>query len=191
MLGVQMVRAFIGIDIDEAVRHKLVAAQEQLQATGAQLKLVEPPNIHVTMKFLGEVPEDKIGAIVEALKRAAAGTGQFDIRVKGIGVFPNLRYIRVVWAGVAEGRDEVIGLYQKIDREVQPLGFRPERDFVPHMTVARVKTPKQKERLAAFVKEMNDAEFGVTRAQAVELKQSTLTPKGPIYSTLARIELSI
>ncbi len=191
MLGVQMVRAFIGIDIDEAVRHKLVAAQEQLQATGAQLKLVEPPNIHVTMKFLGEVPEDKIGAIAEALKRAAAGTGQFDIRVKGIGVFPNLRYIRVVWAGVAEGRDEVIGLYQKIDREVQPLGFRPERDFVPHMTVARVKTPKQKERLAAFVKEMNDAEFGVTRAQAVELKQSTLTPKGPIYSTLARIELSI
>lgn len=191
MLGVQMVRAFIGIDIDEAVRHKLVAAQEQLQATGAQLKLVEPPNIHVTMKFLGEVPEDKIGAIADALKRAAAGTGQFDIRVKGIGVFPNLRYIRVVWAGVAEGRDEVIGLYQKIDREVQPLGFRPERDFVPHMTVARVKTAKQKERLAAFVKEMNDAEFGVTRAQAVELKQSTLTPKGPIYSTLARIELSI
>jgi len=186
-----MVRAFIGIDIDEAVRHKLVAAQEQLQATGAQLKLVEPPNIHVTMKFLGEVPEDKIGAIAEALKRAAVGTGQFDIRVKGIGVFPNLRYIRVVWAGVAEGRDEVIGLYQKIDREVQPLGFRPERDFVPHMTVARVKTAKQKERLAAFVKEMNDAEFGVTRAQAVELKQSTLTPKGPIYSTLARIELSI
>ncbi|MBA7594628.1 RNA 2',3'-cyclic phosphodiesterase [subsurface metagenome] len=186
-----MVRAFIGIDIDEAVRHKLVAAQEQLQATGAQLKLVEPPNIHVTMKFLGEVPEDKIGAIAEALKRAAAGTGQFDIRVKGIGVFPNLRYIRVVWAGVAEGRDEVIGLYQKIDREVQPLGFRPERDFVPHMTVARVKTAKQKERLAAFVKEMNDAEFGVTRAQAVELKQSTLTPKGPIYSTLARIELSM
>jgi len=89
-----MVRAFIGIDIDEAVRQKLAAAQDQLQATGAQLKLVEPPNIHVTMKFLGEVPEDRIGAITEALERAAAGTGQFDIGVKGIGVFPNLRYIK-------------------------------------------------------------------------------------------------
>ena len=185
-----MARAFVGIDIDESVRQKLVAAQEQLQATGAQLKLVEPPNIHVTMKFLGEVPEDKIGAIAEALKRAATGTGQFDIRVNGIGVFPNLRYIRVVWAGAAEGRDEVISLHQKIDRELQPLGFRSERDFVPHLTIARVKTAKQKERLAAFVKEMTDAEFGVTRAQAVELKQSTLTSKGPIYSTLARIELS-
>ncbi|MFQ6129891.1 MAG: RNA 2',3'-cyclic phosphodiesterase [Candidatus Hadarchaeaceae archaeon] len=185
-----MVRAFIGIDIDETVRQKLVAVQEQLQATGAQLKLVEPPNIHVTMKFLGEVPEDKIGAIAEALKRAAAGTGKFDIGVRGIGVFPNLRYIRVVWAGVAEGRDEVIGLHQKIEQELQPLGFRPERDFVPHLTIARVKTARQKERLATFVKEMTDAEFGVTRSQAVELKQSTLTPKGPIYSTLARIELS-
>lgn len=185
-----MVRAFVGIDIDEAVRQKLVAVQEQLQATGAQLKLVEPPNIHVTMKFLGEVPEDKVSAIAEALKRAAAGTGKFDIRVRGIGVFPNLRYIRVVWAGVAEGRDEVIGLHQKIDRELQPLGFRPDRDFVPHLTIARIKTAKQKERLAAFIKEMTDSEFGVTGAQAVELKQSTLTPKGPIYSTLARIELS-
>jgi len=183
-----MPRVFIGIDIDEAVRQKLVAAQEQLQATGAQLKLVEPPNVHVTMKFLGEVPEDKIGAIAEALRKAAAATGQFDIGVKGIGVFPNLRYIRVVWAGVAEGRDEVIGLQQGIDRELGPLGFRPERDFVPHLTIARVKTAKQKERLAAFIKEMAGTEFGTTRAQAVELKQSTLTQKGPIYTTLARVE---
>lgn len=185
-----MVRAFIGIDIDEAVRQKLAAAQDQLQATGAQLKLVEAPNIHVTMKFLGEVSEDKIGAVAEALKRAAARTGQFDIGVKGIGVFPNLRYIRVVWAGVAEGGNEVIGLQQKIDRELQPFGFRSERDFVPHLTIARVKSAKQKERLASFIKKMADTEFGLTRAQAVELKQSKLTPKGPIYSTLARIEIS-
>lgn len=185
-----MVRAFIGIDINEAVRRKLVAAQEQLAATGAGLKLVEPPNIHVTMKFLGEVSDDRIAPISEALERAAAGTKQFDIRVKGIGVFPNLGYIRVVWAGVADGRDEVTSLQQKIERELQPLGFRAERDFVPHLTIARVKTARGKERLTAFVKDMGDAEFGVTRAQAVELKQSKLTPKGPIYSTLARIELS-
>lgn len=185
-----MARAFIGIDIDEAVRQKLVAAQERLAATGAQLKLVEPPNIHVTMKFLGEVPEDKISTIVDALRKAVAGVAQFNINVRGIGVFPDLRYVRVVWAGVAEGRDEIMGLQQRIDREVGPLGFRPERDFVPHLTIARVKTAKQKERLAAFVKEMANTEFGVTRAHAVELKQSTLTSKGPIYSTLARIELA-
>ncbi len=183
-----MPRAFIAIDINEAVRQKLVAAQEQLEATGAGLKLVEPPNIHVTMKFLGEVPEDKINAITEALGRAVAGTAQFNIDIRGMGVFPSLHYIRVVWAGVVEGRDEIIGLEQKIERELRPLGFPSERDFVPHITIARVKTAREKERLAAFVMETKDTEFGVTRAQAVELKQSTLTPKGPVYSTLARID---
>jgi 2'-5' RNA ligase len=184
-------RAFVAVDIDEAVRRRLVAAQEQLAATGADLKLVEPPNIHVTMKFLGEVPEDKISAIAEALQKAVAGTAQFDVNVRGIGAFPDLHYIRVIWAGVAEGHDEIINIQRKIDQELQPLGFRMERDFVPHLTIARVKTAKQKERLAAFVKEMSDAEFGISRAQAVELKQSALTPKGPIYSTMARVELSL
>lgn len=183
-----MPRAFVAIDINESIRQKLVSAQEQLAATGAQLKLVEPPNIHVTMKFLGEVPDDKIAPISEALERAAAGTKQFDFRIRGIGVFPNLGYIRVVWAGVSDGREEVITLQQKIEHELQPLGFPPERDFVPHLTLARVKTARAKERLAAFVKEMSDAEFGISRAQAVELKQSTLTQKGPIYSTLTRVE---
>jgi 2'-5' RNA ligase len=184
-----MPRAFVAIEIDEATRQKLVSVQERLEATGAQLKLVEPPNIHITMKFLGEVPDDRIAPISEALERAAAGTKQFDVRVRGIGVFPNLNYIRVVWAGVSDGRDEVTALQQKIERELRPLGFRPERDFVPHLTIARVKTAKAKERLAAFVREMSDTEFGISRAQAVELKQSTLTQKGPVYSTLAKIEL--
>jgi 2'-5' RNA ligase len=185
-----MPRAFVAIEIDEAVRQKLVNIQQQLAATGAQLKLVEPGNIHVTMKFLGDVPSDKIDAVADALRTAASRVQSFDINVRGIGVFPNLRYIRVLWAGVADGRDAVIALEQNIDRELQKLGFSSERDFVPHLTLARVKTAKRKEQLAASIKEMSDLEFGVTRAQAVELKQSTLTPKGPIYSTLAHIELA-
>jgi len=182
-------RAFVAIDIDETVRRRLVAAQEQLAATGADIKLVEPPNIHVTMKFLGEVLEDKISGIEEALKRSVAGTSQFDIGVKGIGVFPSLHYVRVVWAGIDEGGSELVNIQRKIDGELQQLGFSPERDSVPHLTIARVRTAKNRDRLAAFVKEEAEAEFGVTRAQVVELKQSTLTQKGPIYSTLARVEL--
>jgi len=184
-----MVRAFIGIDIDEAVRRRLITIQEQLAATGAGLKLVEPPNIHVTMKFLGEISDDRIAPVSEALGRAAAETKQFDIGVKGIGVFPNLGYIRVVWAGVSGGREEVITLQRKIDRELQSIGFNPEKNFVPHLTVARVKTAKNKEKLASFIREMGDAEFGTSRVRSIELKQSKLTPRGPIYSTLARMEL--
>jgi len=183
-----MLRCFIAVNIDEEVRKRLVEAQGKLAATGADVKLVEPQNIHVTMKFLGDVAESKVAEIVEALKRGAQGTGQFDVGVKKIGVFPNLSYIRVVWAGVEEGRNELVDIQRKIDVELRPLGFQPERDFVPHLTLARVRTARSKERLASFVKENAGADFGVTRAMAVELKQSTLTPKGPIYSTLARVE---
>jgi len=184
-----MPRAFVAIDIEEVTRQRLVAVQQQLAATGAQLKLVEPENIHVTMKFLGDVPDDKIGAVADALRAAAGGVQPFDMTVRGIGVFPNLRYMRVIWSGVADGRDIVIAIQRNIDRELQKLGFPPERDFVPHLTLVRVKTAKRKEQLAASIKEMGNMEFGVTHAQAVELKQSTLTSKGPVYSTLARIEL--
>jgi 2'-5' RNA ligase len=185
-----MPRAFVAIDIDEAIREKLVSAQRQLKATGADLKLVEPQNIHVTMKFLGEVPDDKIGTIVEALKKAVGGTEQFDVDVHGIGAFPDLHYIRVVWAGIREGRDEIISLQRRIDQELHPLAFSKERDFVPHLTIARVRTAKAKERLAAFVREMVDAEFGMMRARALELKRSTLTQRGPVYSTLERFEFA-
>jgi len=186
-----MVRAFIGIDIDEAVRQKLVAVQQGLAATGAQLRLVEPENVHVTMKFLGDVQEDKATAIADALRAAVKGAQPFDIAVRGIGVFPGLKYIRVVWAGVTDGSENVVAIQRNIDRELQKLSFPLERDFVPHLTLARVKSAAEREKLVAFIKEKTGTEFGVTRVQAVELKQSTLTPRGPIYSTLARIELGL
>lgn len=184
-----MPRAFIAVDINEEVRGKLVEFQRQLEATRADLKLVEPENIHVTMKFLGEVPESRVPEITEALGASLEGTKGFDIGVRGIGVFPSLRYIRVVWAGVEAGKDELVGIQKKIDLGLKPIGFRPERDFVPHLTLARVRTARFKDKLAAFVNDSADLEFGTSRARAIELKQSTLTQRGPIYSTLARFEL--
>lgn len=182
-------RAFVAIDISEEVRRKLVEAQRKLQATGAELKLVEPQNIHVTVKFLGEVPEPKIAEIAEALRKAAEGMSAFDMRVTGVGVFPNLRRVRVVWVGVTDGREQAVALIRGADRELQRLGFAPEREYVPHLTLARVKSGVAKERLVEAIKGMAGEEFGVTRVQALELKRSTLTPKGPIYTTLARAEL--
>ena len=102
---------------------------------------------------------------------------------------PTSRYLKVVWADVSAGRGEITSLQRKIDRELQSIGFNPEKNFVPHLTVARVKTAKNKEKLASFIREMGDAEFGTSRVQSIELKQSKLTPRGPIYSTLARMEL--
>ncbi len=167
----------------------MVAAQGKLAGTGADVKMVEAPNVHVTMKFLGDVTDRKLGEISEALIRAATGTGKFDIGVKGIGVFPNLNYVRVVWAGVERGKDEIVELQKKIETELEKVGFPRESGFVPHLTIARVRTARQKDSLAWFVRENSGTDFGVSKALAVELKQSTLTPKGPIYNTLAKVDL--
>ncbi|MEM3421489.1 MAG: RNA 2',3'-cyclic phosphodiesterase [Candidatus Hadarchaeum sp.] len=184
-----MPRAFIAIDIDEPLRQKLAEVQNQLRGTGGDFKLVEPQNIHVTLKFLGEIPNKKVEEITGAIKKAIAGMKKFNMEIKKIGVFPNLNYVRVIWAGVEKGGEEIMALQKKIEKELQQIGFRPEGDFVPHLTIARVKSAKNKERLAKFIKENESIDFGNTRVLAVELKGSTLTPKGPIYNTLARIEL--
>jgi 2'-5' RNA ligase len=184
-----MVRAFIAVDINESVREKLVAVQGLLLTAEARLKLVEPPNIHLTLKFLGEVPEEKIGPISKTIEEAASGFQKFNAHIKGIGVFPSLHHIRVIWAGVSEGREQMVELQRKIDVALQPLGFRLERDFHPHATIARVKFVRERTRLVDFIKGKTNEDFGATEVECVKLKRSTLTPKGPIYSTLAEIKL--
>ncbi|MEW6593061.1 MAG: RNA 2',3'-cyclic phosphodiesterase [Candidatus Hadarchaeota archaeon] len=184
-----MVRAFVAMEISEDVKQRLISLQGQLPSLGAQLKLVEPENLHLTLKFLGEVPGEKIGEISEKIKEAAAGERAFDISLKGLGVFPNLNYMRVIWSGVSEGGEQVKQIQRKIDAALQPLGFSLEKDFHPHLTLARVKFVREKAKLVDFIRSKSGEEFGTSRVDAVELEKSTLTPKGPVYSTLARVEL--
>ncbi|MFN4133485.1 MAG: RNA 2',3'-cyclic phosphodiesterase [Candidatus Hadarchaeales archaeon] len=184
-----MVRAFIAIKISEEVRQKLVQIQEPLAKAGAQLKLVEPENLHLTLKFLGEVQQEKIEAIVERIREAVVGVQSFDIHVARVGVLPNVNYVRVVWAGVADGSDQVVELQRRIDAQLAPLGFPPERNFHPHVTIARVKFLREKARFAEFLKAAAGMDFGTTKVYSVSLEQSILTQKGPIYSTLSEVEL--
>ncbi|MEM2874676.1 MAG: RNA 2',3'-cyclic phosphodiesterase [Candidatus Hadarchaeales archaeon] len=182
-------RLFIAIEVSDDVRRELVRAQERLKATGADIKPVEPENIHLTLKFLGEVSEERIGDISAAIDRSASGRGIFPAGVRGIGVFPDLRHVRVIWAGVGTGSERIVEIQRSLDAELQALGFERERDFVPHITLARVRSPRGKERLAAEVRSMSGMDFGSTEVRSVVLKQSTLTPRGPIYTTVAETML--
>jgi 2'-5' RNA ligase len=184
-----MPRAFVAIDIGSDVRERLSSVQRRLAATGARLRLVDPPNIHVTMKFLGNVPEHRLEEIKDAVRKAASVAAPYDVEVYGLGAFPSTRYIRVIWAGVKKGREETLAIQQQLDRNLAELNFRPEKDFVPHLTIARVKSGAARDKLAALLAEMSNVDFGGSHVDAIELKQSRLTPKGPIYSTLERVEL--
>ncbi|MFA4641325.1 RNA 2',3'-cyclic phosphodiesterase [Pyrococcus kukulkanii] len=182
-------RAFIAIDVSEEVRDAIVKAQDFIGTKEAKIKFVERENLHITLKFLGEITQEQAEEIKRVLAEIAKRHKKHEVRVKGIGVFPNPNYVRVIWAGV-ENDEGIKAIAQDIEGELSKLGFKKDKEFVAHVTIGRVKFVKDKLGLAMKLKELANEDFGTFRVEAIELKKSTLTPKGPIYETLARFELS-
>jgi 2'-5' RNA ligase len=178
------IRSFLAFDIEnETVRKRLAAAQNLLIQTGADLKLVEPRNIHMTIRFLGAVIPNMVEKIFEEMQKVQFAP--FDVRISGLGVFPDLRYPRVVWAGMTEGADQLKNVFSQLEPRLRGLGFTPDpKGFSPHLTIARVKSGKNKAQLSEFVTNNANYDFGYVKAECLRLKKSDLTPKGPIYSTL-------
>lgn len=183
----EMIRSFIAFDLNsETVLQRFKEIQDKLVQTGADLKLVQPQNIHITMRFLGDIKPSTVDLVHDAMKKTDFSA--FDCEIKGLGVFPDLRYPRVVWAGMREGTNELRSVFNQLEPNLQQLGFRPDpKGFSAHLTLARVKTGRNKAELARIIQESADFEFGVVRADCLRLKKSVLTPKGPIYSTLREV----
>lgn len=177
-------RAFIACDISHAGIKDVL---EEIKKTGANIKLVEPENTHLTLKFLGEIQEEMAGKIGEAMKRSCLGTSPMEARLSGVGVFPSLTYMRVVWIGVE--CPELEKLQHKLDSALSELGFRKEKGFKPHLTIGRVRSAKNKQSLLEAVEKLKDAEIGTLKIDAIKLKESRLTPKGPIYTDIEEVKL--
>ncbi|MGC8937160.1 MAG: RNA 2',3'-cyclic phosphodiesterase, partial [Candidatus Methanomethylicaceae archaeon] len=160
--------------------------EEEIDRVKADIKLVERENLHVTMKFLGEVDAGLLDKIFEIMERAR--TEKFTIKVKGVGVFPNWRMVRVVWVGIGEGGDRVIKIQRTLEGGLAGLGFERERDFVPHVTVGRVRSPRNREGLLQVLEKYKRHQFGTCLVDRLILKKSVLTPSGPVYSNLREVE---
>ncbi len=182
-------RAFIAIEINDAVRDNLLRAQERIGSKSAKIKFVERENFHVTLKFLGEIDEALAEDVKSVLEEIAKKHKKHRVRVKGIGVFPNPNYVRVIWAGI-ENDEGINAIAKDVEREMRRLGFKKDKDFVAHITIGRVKFVRDKVELAMALKDLANEDFGEFDVEAIELKKSTLTPKGPIYETVARFELA-
>lgn len=182
MYGLERMRCFIAVDIDQPeLRARLREIQVGLDSLGCGLKLVEPENIHVTLRFLGEIPSSLASEVAKTLDKVRANP--FTLTLRGLGAFPSPSRPRVVWVGVGEGSAELSSLHRQVESLIKPLGFQPEREpFTPHITLARVKVPRNLSSLARFIAERSDVEVGSMRVEEVKLKRSTLTPSGPIYS---------
>ena len=180
----EMMRSFIAFDIEnDSVLKKMNEAQALLTKSGADLKLVEPKNIHVTLRFLGDIAPNTVEKIFEEMK--AIQFIPFNIKIQGVGAFPTPRYARVVWAGMSEGANELRSIFSQVEPRLQSLGFSPDpKGFSPHLTIARVRSGRNKAELSRAIDENSGFEFGTIRGECLRLKRSVLTPKGPIYSTL-------
>lgn len=176
------------------MRALLAQIQTHLKYSGADVKWVEKDNIHLTLKFLGEISDEKLKKIESILDTIGGSVRTFQISIKDIGAFPKIDYPRVVWVGLDKGADESKLLAEKIDEELSKIGFEKEsRPFAAHLTVGRVRSPKNKEALKEKMLSFQGPGSGVRGpAQAVSsiiLFQSKLTPKGPIYTKLHESKL--
>ena len=184
------IRTFIAIPIDPAILARLAAVQQALRAAGAPVSWTRPEGIHLTLKFLGDVPEDRMPDIGTALTTLALAHTAFALSVDGVGGFPTLHRPRVLWAGIGTGGDAAGAVARDIETALTPLGFPPEtRPFTPHLTLGRVKAPEGLDRLAALLTQQADAHFGAMRVEAIQLIRSDLSPTGARYTVLCRAPL--
>jgi len=182
------VRLFVSVDLD-GLGEAVADAQEPFRGLPG-LNPTDPEQAHVTMKFLGEDDHD-LEALSDAVGQAvdAADVAPFETRFEGLGVFPSLEYISVVWLGVDEGSEELTALHEALEDETTDLGYDPERhDFTPHVTLARMDHAAAKEDVQHAVREPHP-EVGRLRVEELRLTESTLTRDGPEYTTVERFEL--
>ena len=178
-------RTFIAIELSSEIKESLAQAQSHLKYAGADVKWVTPENIHLTLKFLGEIPEEKCENVKAALDEIAKTTASFELSIKDIGAFPNIEFPRVIWIGLDKGAKESTELAAKVDEALSKLGFAKEtRPFAAHLTIGRIRSAKNKEALKEKVLGYGDRVTGNEKISSVILFHSKLTPTGSIYTKL-------
>jgi 2'-5' RNA ligase len=189
-LQTQGIRSFIALDIDDKeLLDKFATIQKKVHKTGADLKLVELKNIHITFKFLGEVNPITLDKVKEAMEEIKASA--FDIKFEEVGTFPNIKHPRVIWIGIKKGLKELQKINNQLDPRLRQLGFVSDRKgFSPHVTIARVRSERNKKELIDVLTEVKSTQFGSMQAGCLRLKKSTLTPEGPIYTTIHEVKFN-
>ena len=176
-------RCFVAVDLPNELKTQVINIQKQLAGIG-DVKLVEPENLHFTLKFLGEITEQQTEKVKAILANVSSSFTPFQINMRNLGAFPSLNYIRVLWIGAPL----LYSLQKTIDDSLSNE-FLKEKEITPHLTLARVKSAAGKEKLADFIKINESIEIGSMVVDKIKLKKSALTPSGPIYEDIAVLEL--
>ncbi|MBP7676069.1 MAG: RNA 2',3'-cyclic phosphodiesterase [Thermoanaerobaculia bacterium] len=186
-----MIRAFVAVPVEDAVVRRRLAGARTLLPELRGVRWVAETQLHFTLKFLGDLQEDRVRDAREAVAAAAqARPGAFRLALEGLGVFPPRGSARVVWAGCGAGAASLASLATAVEEAFVAAGFpREERPFSPHLTLARVKDPGSGRRLSQVVPSVPGEPFGTLPVGSLVLFRSDLSPSGPDYSELLRVAL--
>ena len=191
----EFIRSFIAIELPDEARKGLAGLRRELQREEHRfVKWVDPTGIHLTLKFLGDVPSSRIGEIAASMAAVTQGIPVFHLEIARLGAFPNLRQPRILWVGIEGEVDRLVELQQSIDATLAALGFaREERPFVPHLTLARIRqeaSPMQRRSFGELATSTGFTDRYHMKAEAVSLMRSQLTPSGAIYTRLAAARMT-
>ena len=159
-----------------------------IKKTNAKLKMVESKNLHLTLKFLGDIDERIIGNLVEDMKKVAKNTDPFKAQLRGLGVFPNENYVKIIWIGFHDN-GETSSISKALNEHLAYHGFRKEKNYKSHITIARMKTRENKEKIIQIVNDNKERVFKSVVCNEMKLKKSILTPQGPIYTDIEVVAL--
>lgn len=185
-----MIRAFLALDLPDSLRPRLALVQEELKKSRADVRWVPVGNIHLTLKFFGNVPDADIDALALAARQVAAEQAPFQLMVTRAGAFPNLRSPRVVWLGLGGDVVPLTQFYYRLEKAFAVLGHLPEgRAFNPHLTLGRVKSPGGRDKLAKILEQMPPLNWPPFEVKEVILFRSVLSPQGSTYTPLKVVPL--
>ncbi len=192
----EQIRCFIAIELTQEIKAELTRLKKRLKTEEyPEVKWVDPEAIHLTLKFLGNVPSDQLPHITRMMSQVGDGASPFWLEIGGLGAFPNQRQPRVVWVGLGGELAKLAVLQTGIDDALRPLGFASEaRSFTPHLTLGRVKeraSPPQRQQLGNLIAATSFEPKLKIKVVEFSLMRSQLTPAGPIYSRLASFPLAM
>lgn len=186
----ETLRTFIALELPDHLISSFVELQNSLKSQRFKIRWTKPENIHLTLKFLGNIQHDDIEKIDRAMIESLRKFTPISITAKGIGVFPNLKQPRVIWVGISGCMDVLVGLHQTLSENLEKIGFpKDNRPFKGHLTLGRVKTRPDPKKFIAALQELNTFESETYIANTITFFKSDLKSTGPVYTKLSSVFL--
>jgi len=185
------IRSFIAVEIADDIRARLAEAQDALRAAGGDVRWSKPENLHVTLKFLGEISEANVGAACTIVEQVATAHSAFGIQLAGLGAFPSARRPRVVFAELIDASQTLFEMARELDKAMAEIGVERERKpFRSHLTLGRVKSPRGLAELTQAMSQRAQTQFGSQTVSRIVLMRSDLKPSGAVYSRVGAGQLA-